>query len=132
MSEHPEYERTDPDLEPQPGEDNEVEAPSTADPDLEAARAQAPAQDPKTLTTDQLQPEEELTEYEPPFEPTPETAEGVTAEDERDGETLDQRLRQEEPDVPRGPDEIPDPEQTEDAIGQPVEADVSEASDGTL
>ena len=122
MTEQPEYERTDPDLEPQPGDDIEVESASTDDPDLEAARAQAPRQDPKTLTTDQLQPEEDVTEYEPPFEPTRETAAGVTAEDERIGETLDERIEQEEPDVPRQADQVPDPEQVGDAFAPPSEA----------
>jgi hypothetical protein len=92
--------RFDPDIEPEPGDDAEVAAPITDDPDLDAARAQAPTQDPISLTTEELRPEEELIEYEPPFEPTPETASGSTAADERAGETLDDRLAQEEPDQP--------------------------------
>jgi hypothetical protein len=95
----PETERIDPDLEPEPGDDTEV-APSTDDPDLEAARSQAPDQDPMALTTEELRPEDELVEYEPPYEPTAETAQGLTAEDERVGGTLDERLAQEEPDEP--------------------------------
>jgi hypothetical protein len=93
-----EAERGDPEFEPQPGDDTGVEPPSTDDPDLEAARAQAPTQDPMVLTTEELRPEEEQTEYEPPYEPSHETAAGVTAADERAGESLDDRLEQEEPD----------------------------------
>lgn len=105
----------DPDVEPEPGDDAEVESPSTDDPDLEAARAQAPSQDPQALTTEQLRPETELTEYEPPYGPTPETAAGVTAADERAGETLDERLAQEEPDVPGDIDETEEAEEAEEA-----------------
>jgi hypothetical protein len=93
----PDAERIDPDFDPEPGDDAEVEAP-TDDPDLEAARSQASDQDPMALTTEELRPEDELVEYEPPYEPTPETAHGYTADDERVGETLDERLAQEEPD----------------------------------
>ena len=93
----PETERIDPELEPEPGDDAEVEPP-TDDPDLEAARSQAPGQDPMTLATEELRPEDDMVEYEPPYEPTPEVASGHTAEDERAGETLDERLAQEEPD----------------------------------
>jgi hypothetical protein len=89
-------ERTDPDFEPQPGEDLAAE-PGTDDPDLEAARVRAPTRDPKAVTTDQLRPEEDVIEYEAPYEPTPETASGVTAAEERAGETLDDRIEQEEP-----------------------------------
>jgi hypothetical protein len=98
--------RIDPEFEPGPGDDAEVEPSTTDDPDLEAARAQAPSQDPMTLTTEELRPEEELTEYEPPYEPTPETASGVTAADERAGETLDERLQQEEPEAEAGQAEV--------------------------
>jgi hypothetical protein len=93
----PDAERIDPDFDPEPGDDVEVEAP-TDDPDLEAARSQASDQDPMALTTEELRPEDELVEYEPPYEPTPETAYGYTPDDERVGETLDERLAQEEPD----------------------------------
>jgi hypothetical protein len=93
----PETERIDPDLESEPSDDAEAEPP-TDDPDLEAARSQAPDQDPMALTTEELRPEDELVEYESPYEPTPETAYGYTADDDRVGETLDERLAQEEPD----------------------------------
>jgi hypothetical protein len=108
MTNRPDTERFDPDIEPDPGDDAEVE-PATDDPDLEAARSQAPSNDPMTLTTEELRPEEEeKVEYEPPYEPTPETAQGFTAEDERTGETLDERLAQEEPEKPDEPEEPDD------------------------
>lgn len=92
--------RVDPDVEPEPGDEAEVEPPGTDDPDLEASRTRAPTRDPKTLTTEELRPEEEIVEYEPPFEPTRETASGRTTADELTGETLDERVEQEEPDQP--------------------------------
>jgi hypothetical protein len=93
-----EPEQIEPDLEPELGDDADLDVPPTDDPDLEAARTRAPTHDPMALTTEELRPEDELVEYEPPDEPTPETALGLTADDERAGETLDERLAQEEPD----------------------------------
>jgi hypothetical protein len=46
-----------------------------------------------------LRPEDELTVYEPPQEPSTPTSEGLTPRDEEYGETIDERLAQEEPDV---------------------------------
>lgn len=93
-------ERMDPEFESEPVDPAEVDSPEAADPDLDAARAAAPEQDPSALTTEELRPESELLEYEPPDEPTPETSAGHTAADERAGETIDERLEQEEPDEP--------------------------------
>ena len=93
-------ETIDPDVESVPGDDTEVEAPETLDPDLERARAQAPEHDPQSLTTEELRPEDEMIEYEPPDEPSPETAASYTAADELAGETIDDRLDQELPDDP--------------------------------
>ncbi|HYJ66628.1 MAG TPA: hypothetical protein VEX15_03085 [Nocardioidaceae bacterium] len=104
MADRPETERFDPDIEPEPGDDADVE-PATDDPDLEAARSQAPSNDPMALTTEELRPEDDLVEYEPPYEPTPETAQGFTAQDERVGESLDERLAQEEPEQPDEPED---------------------------
>jgi hypothetical protein len=92
-------ERIDPDFEPSPDE-TAMESGATYDPDLEAARAQVSGHDPDALTTEELRPEDEMIEYEPPDRPTPETASGHTVEDELVGETLDERLAQEEPDEP--------------------------------
>ena len=87
--------RTDPEFESEPPDPAEE-----VDPDLDAARAAAPEHDPSALTTEELRPESELLEWEPPEEPSPETAAGHTAADERAGETIDDRLEQEEPDQP--------------------------------
>lgn len=65
------------------------------DPDLDAARDISEEGD--SLTTDDLLPEEEMTEYEPPEEPSTPTAVGETELDEEVGETIDERLAQEEP-----------------------------------
>lgn len=91
-------ETIDPDVAPEPSDDTEVDAPDAIDPDLERARAQAPEHDPQALTTEGLRPEDEMIEYEPPDEPSPETAAGYTVADELAGETIDERLEQEEPD----------------------------------
>jgi hypothetical protein len=64
------------------------------DPDVESVEL-----DDEGLTTDELRPEDELTEYEPPQEPSTPTSEGLTPRDEEYGETIDERLAQEEPDV---------------------------------
>jgi hypothetical protein len=93
-------ETIDPDVASEPSDQTEVEAPEAPDPDLEWARAQAPEHDPRSLTTEELRPEDEMIEYEPPDEPSPETAAGYTAADELAGETIDERLEQEEPDEP--------------------------------
>lgn len=90
--------RVDPDVEPEPADDLEVEPPAEVDPDLDAARAMAPSQRPDTLKTDELRPEEELIEPEPPDEPSPETSTRRTAAEERTRETLQDRLEQERPD----------------------------------
>ena len=93
-------ETIDPDVAPEPADETDVEPPDATDPDLERARAQAPEHDPLSLTTEELRPENEMLEYEPPDEPSPETASGYTAADELAGETIDERLEQEEPDEP--------------------------------
>lgn len=73
-----------------------------ADPDLAAARgheervAEEVAAD--GLVTDELRPETEQTEFEPPHVPSHEVADPPTAEDDAAGETIEDRLAQEEPD----------------------------------
>lgn len=89
--------------EPEPGE--------LRDPDLAAAagdvdRKQAEAER-DALTTDELLPEDRLVEYEPPDAPSPPTAAQQTEAEERTGETIDDRLAEEEPDVPT--DALTDP-----------------------
>lgn len=86
---------------PEPGE--------IPDPDLAAAsgeldREQA-AEEADALRTDELLPEERRTEYEPPDEPSRPTAQGITENEEREGETIDDRIAQEEPDVGSSPPE---------------------------
>ncbi|HWM00345.1 MAG TPA: hypothetical protein VNP20_23600 [Nocardioidaceae bacterium] len=68
------------------------------DPDVESVE-EAVELDDEGLTTDELRPEEEVTEFDPPQEPSTPTSEGLTARDEEYGETIDERLAQEEPDV---------------------------------
>jgi hypothetical protein len=53
----------------------------------------------RTLVTEQLMPEDDLNEYEAPQNPSTPTAEGFSPLDEEYGETIDERLAQEEPDV---------------------------------
>jgi hypothetical protein len=54
------------------------------------------------LKTDQLRPESESeTETDAPDVPSPATRQGVLPEEEGRSETLDERLAQEEPDLPR-------------------------------
>lgn len=83
--------------EPEPGE--------LRDPDLAAAEGEVDrkqAEDEKeALTTDELLPEDRLVEYEPPDAPSRPTGEQLTEAEERAGETIDDRLAEEEPDVPR-------------------------------
>lgn len=69
------------------------------DPDLESLEAAAAEDDDQGLTTDQLRPEDEVTEFEPPQGPSTATSQRYTALDEEYGETIDDRLAQEEPDV---------------------------------
>lgn len=70
------------------------------DPDLAAARGQEPATDDyDALRTNQLQPEAADAGWDPPDAPTTPTSTGYTAADDLAGETLDERLLQEEPEV---------------------------------
>ncbi|MDQ4008258.1 MAG: hypothetical protein M3211_09225 [Actinomycetota bacterium] len=72
------------------------------DPDVESLEEAAAEHDQDGLTTDELRPEEEVTEFEPSQEPSTPTAEGLTHREEEYGETIDERLAQEEPDVNEG------------------------------
>lgn len=67
------------------------------DPDLDAARELSEEREEDALGTDQLRPEEELTEYAPPEEPSTPTTVRETELDEEVGETIDDRIAQEEP-----------------------------------
>lgn len=75
--------------------------PGLDDPDLAAARGQEPAADDDydALKTDELEPEAADAGWDPPDALTMPTATGRTAAEELAGETLDERLRQEEPEV---------------------------------
>ena len=88
--------RTDPDLDP-PEDEFPEEVELVEDPDLLAARELAHESDP--LLTDELRPEEEVVEFDPPDLPSTPTDHQVTVDDVRAGETLDERLAQEEPDL---------------------------------
>jgi protease I len=48
------------------------------------------------LRTDELRPESEVTEYEPPDYPTPRTRDRETVQDQRRSDTIDERLAQEQ------------------------------------
>ncbi|MGH3356155.1 MAG: hypothetical protein ACRDOJ_09665 [Nocardioidaceae bacterium] len=69
------------------------------DPDLESFEEAAAEDDDQGLTTDELRPEDEVTEFEPPQGPSTATSQRYTSLDEEYGETIDDRLAQEEPDV---------------------------------
>lgn len=83
------------------------------DPDLAAARGQEPAADDdyEALKTDELEPEAADAGWDPPDAATMPTATGRTSAEDLAGETLDERLRQEEPDVTPSLDDVvvPDP-----------------------
>jgi len=88
--------RTDPDIE-LPDDEFPDEVELVDDPDVLAAREFAHESD--ALVTDELRPEEDVIEYDPPDDPSTPTDHQVTVDDRRRGETLDERLEQEEPDV---------------------------------
>ncbi|MCD7438211.1 DUF5709 domain-containing protein [Streptomyces lincolnensis] len=68
--------------------------------------------------------------YSPPEKPLGVTGHGTTAAEQRDGESLDQRLAQEVPDVaPPSGDGIGD---APDAAGEPVDPEAGEARAGRL
>jgi hypothetical protein len=67
------------------------------DPDVQSIEEDASEDDHEGLTTDELRPEEEVTEFEPPPAPSTPTSEGLTPLEEEYGETIDDRLAQEEP-----------------------------------
>ena len=67
------------------------------DPDVQSIEEAASEQDDEDLTTYELRPEEEATEFEPPPGPSTPTSDGLTPLDQEYGETIDDRLAQEEP-----------------------------------
>lgn len=85
---------------------------------------------------DQLQPQDSLVYrgvddvldegYSPPERPIGIDAFGTTAAEQREGESLDQRLAKEIPDLPLTPDEDPDPQ------FPPVDAEVGAVRAGRL
>ena len=88
--------RSDPDIDlPEDEFPDEVEL--VEDPDVLAARDLAHESDP--LVTDELRPEDEVLEFDPPDDPSTPTDSQITVTDHRRGETLDERLQQEEPDT---------------------------------
>jgi len=68
------------------------------DPEVQSIEEAAAEDDDKGLTTDELRPEEEVTEFEPPRGPSTPTADGLTPLEEEYGESIDDRLAQEQPD----------------------------------
>ncbi|MGH3367487.1 MAG: hypothetical protein ACRDOY_09805 [Nocardioidaceae bacterium] len=69
------------------------------DPDVEAIERAATEDDDLGLETDELRPEEESVEFEAPEEPSTPTSHGYSSLDEEYGDTIDDRLAQEEPDI---------------------------------
>ncbi len=90
------------------------------------------------MSEDQLQPEDTLDDrgvddvldegYSPPERPRGVTAKGVTAREEIEGETIEDRLAQEEPDV----FEEVDAERDADILDGPVGGEVGRARAGRL
>jgi hypothetical protein len=76
------------------------------EPDVEKARDLAGETDYEALGTDELRPESETTEFEPPDRLSADTLHRRTAEEEERGETLDERLAEEEPDPALSYDEF--------------------------
>ncbi|MQA01929.1 MAG: hypothetical protein GEV07_04095 [Streptosporangiales bacterium] len=70
-------------------DDRRVEVPLEEETDV-------PQDESDALVTDELLPEERLTEFEPPDEPSTPTASGHTGADERTDEPIDERLDQEQ------------------------------------
>jgi hypothetical protein len=67
------------------------------EPDLDQAREIENELEADSLGTDQLLPESDVVEYEPPDAPSAASRQGVLAEEEGRTETLDERLAQEQP-----------------------------------
>ena len=91
-----------------PGEppEAEVPGPEMLSPDVEETmryQREVPLPSEGPEPTDELRPESEMLEYEPPDEPGPLGSGLPTASDERSGETLDERLDQEQPEGPGSP-----------------------------
>lgn len=90
------------------------------------------------MSGDQLQPEDTLDDrgvddvldegYSPPERPRGVTAKGVTSREEIEGETIDERLAQEEPEVW----EDAEAEADADILDGPVTGEVGEARSGRL
>lgn len=96
MSQHPEEPTSADELDSTEEQYDEVYT-AEVDPDLDAARDLNAEREEDALTTERLLPEENLTEYEPPDDPSTPTALGETELDEEIGETIDDRIAQEEP-----------------------------------
>jgi hypothetical protein len=67
------------------------------DPDVQSIEEAASGDDEEGLTTDELRPEEEVTEFEPPRGLSTPASDGLTPREQEYGETIDDRLAQEEP-----------------------------------
>jgi hypothetical protein len=67
------------------------------DPDIAAARELSEGREEDALTTDELRPEQDMTEFDAPDAPSTPTALGETPFDEATEETIEDRLAQEEP-----------------------------------
>ena len=82
----------------EPSQEPYDESSDAPDPQMQSIEeAEREEHDDEGLTTEELRPEEELTEWEAPREPSTPTAEGYTELDEEYGDTIDERLAQEEP-----------------------------------
>ena len=91
---------------PSATDSNEAEIDADADADaevseeIEQAEDLAESSDYDALHTDELRPESDTVEYDPPDSPGPASWQRRTPEEERRNETLDERLAQEEPEEP--------------------------------
>lgn len=73
----------------------------------------------ETLDTDDMTDEPLDSGYIPPDRPSEPTRHGVTAQDQAEGESLDERLVQEEPPVGEDPDPSSDPDRSGRLVGEP-------------
>ena len=82
-------------------------------PDLDQARELENELEADALGTDELRPEADVVEYEPPDAPSAASRQGVIPEEEGRTETLDERLAQEQPELEQPELEQPELERLE-------------------
>jgi hypothetical protein len=82
---------------PVPDEVGDVGGDGSSESDRDPARELENELEADALGTDQLRPEDDVVEYEPPDAPSAASRQGVIPEEEGRTETLDERLAQEQP-----------------------------------